>query len=86
MNTRRHLWITMVYSGTRRPADQSMVTPLRMRMRRWPCVSMLAAPKTALIYQGIAGYSFFDSAEVELLGRKKSPYSGVGKVIQLAEY
>ncbi|KIL68457.1 hypothetical protein M378DRAFT_71453 [Amanita muscaria Koide BX008] len=35
----------------------------------------------------LPGYSFFDSAEVELLGRrKKSPYSGVGKVIQLAEY
>jgi len=35
----------------------------------------------------LPGYSFFDSTEVELLGRrKKSPYSGIGKVIQLAEY
>ncbi|TFK32615.1 acyltransferase ChoActase/COT/CPT [Crucibulum laeve] len=33
------------------------------------------------------GYSFFDSGEVELLGRrKKSPYSDIGKVIPLAEY
>ncbi|KAF8734289.1 hypothetical protein AX14_003458 [Amanita brunnescens Koide BX004] len=35
----------------------------------------------------LPGYSFFDSTEVELLGRrKKSSYSDVGKVIQLAEY
>jgi len=34
----------------------------------------------------LPGYSFFDSAEVELLGRKKPSHSGVGKVIQLAEY
>ncbi|PFH53536.1 hypothetical protein AMATHDRAFT_1190 [Amanita thiersii Skay4041] len=35
----------------------------------------------------LPGYSFFDSGDVELLGRrKKSPYSGVGKVIQMAEY
>lgn len=34
------------------------------------------------------GYSFFDSGEVELLGRrrKKSPYADVGKVIPLVEY
>jgi len=33
------------------------------------------------------GYSFFDSGEVALLGRKKtSPFSGIGKVIPLAEY
>ncbi|EKM83245.1 hypothetical protein AGABI1DRAFT_111693 [Agaricus bisporus var. burnettii JB137-S8] len=33
------------------------------------------------------GYSFFDSGEVELLGRrKKTPYSDVGKVIPLVEY
>ncbi|KAK2460704.1 hypothetical protein APHAL10511_007174 [Amanita phalloides] len=35
----------------------------------------------------LPGYSFFDSTEVELVGRRKqSGYSGVGKVIQLAEY
>jgi len=33
------------------------------------------------------GYSFFDSGDVALLGRKKtSPFSGIGKVIPLAEY
>jgi len=33
------------------------------------------------------GYSFFDSGDIELLGhRKKSPYSNVGKTLQLAEY
>ncbi|KAF8650062.1 hypothetical protein AX16_005426 [Volvariella volvacea WC 439] len=34
------------------------------------------------------GYSFFDSGEVELVGRRKksSPYSSVGKVLQIAEY
>jgi carnitine O-acetyltransferase len=33
------------------------------------------------------GYSFFDSGEVALLGRKKkSPFSNIGKVIPLAEY
>ncbi|KAF6758607.1 carnitine acetyl transferase [Ephemerocybe angulata] len=33
------------------------------------------------------GYSFFDSGEVEKLGRKrKSPYSDIGKVIPLVEY
>lgn len=34
------------------------------------------------------GYSFFDSGEVELLGRrrKKSPYADVGKIIPLVEY
>ncbi|KAF4614747.1 hypothetical protein D9613_003408 [Agrocybe pediades] len=33
------------------------------------------------------GYSFFDSGEVALLGRKKkSPFSDIGKVIPLAEY
>ncbi|CAA7260966.1 unnamed protein product [Cyclocybe aegerita] len=35
----------------------------------------------------LPGYSFFDSGEVALLGRKKkSPFSDVGKVIPLAEY
>ncbi|KAF9528240.1 carnitine acetyl transferase [Crepidotus variabilis] len=35
----------------------------------------------------LPGYSFFDSGEVALLGRKKkSPFSNVGKVIPLAEY
>jgi carnitine O-acetyltransferase len=33
------------------------------------------------------GYSFFDSGDIELLGRrKKAPYSNVGKTLQLAEY
>ncbi|KAF8888280.1 acyltransferase ChoActase/COT/CPT [Infundibulicybe gibba] len=33
------------------------------------------------------GYSFFDSGDVELLGRrKKNPYSDVGKVLTMAEY
>ncbi|KDR82095.1 hypothetical protein GALMADRAFT_240586 [Galerina marginata CBS 339.88] len=33
------------------------------------------------------GYSFFDSGEVALLGRKKkSPFADIGKVIPLAEY
>ncbi|KAF9460928.1 acyltransferase ChoActase/COT/CPT [Collybia nuda] len=39
--------------------------------------------------EGIAmpGYSFFDSGDVELLGRRrKTPHSDVGKVIPLAEY
>ncbi|KAJ3506476.1 hypothetical protein NLJ89_g6844 [Agrocybe chaxingu] len=35
----------------------------------------------------LPGYSFFDSGEVALLGRKKkSPFSDVGKVMPLAEY
>uniref|UniRef100_A0A8H7Y459 Choline/carnitine acyltransferase domain-containing protein n=1 Tax=Psilocybe cubensis TaxID=181762 RepID=A0A8H7Y459_PSICU len=35
----------------------------------------------------LPGYSFFDSGEVALLGRKKkSPFSDIGKVIPLAEY
>ncbi|KAF8959704.1 acyltransferase ChoActase/COT/CPT [Flammula alnicola] len=36
----------------------------------------------------LPGYSFFDSGEVALLGRKKpkSPFSNIGKVIPLAEY
>ncbi|KAF7294546.1 Carn-acyltransf domain-containing protein [Mycena indigotica] len=35
----------------------------------------------------IAGYSFFDTGDVKLLGQRKvSPYSNVGKVIQIAEY
>ncbi|PBK92163.1 acyltransferase ChoActase/COT/CPT [Armillaria gallica] len=33
------------------------------------------------------GYSFFDSGDVQLLGhRRRTPYSHVGKVLQLAEY
>lgn len=35
----------------------------------------------------LPGYSFFDSGEVEKLGRKKhSPYADIGKIIPLAEY
>ncbi|KII91956.1 hypothetical protein PLICRDRAFT_38814 [Plicaturopsis crispa FD-325 SS-3] len=35
----------------------------------------------------MAGYSFFDSGDVELLGgRRKSAYSNIGKVLQLADY
>jgi len=35
----------------------------------------------------IAGYSFFDTGDVKLLGqRKTTPYSNVGKVLQMAEY
>ncbi|KIM49753.1 hypothetical protein M413DRAFT_438894 [Hebeloma cylindrosporum] len=35
----------------------------------------------------LPGYSFFDSGEVALLGRKKnSPFADIGKVIPLAEY
>ncbi|KAF8172114.1 acyltransferase ChoActase/COT/CPT [Pholiota molesta] len=35
----------------------------------------------------LPGYSFFDSGDVALLGRKKkSPFSNIGKVIPLAEY
>ncbi|KAF4604357.1 hypothetical protein EYR40_001536 [Pleurotus pulmonarius] len=35
----------------------------------------------------IPGYSFFDSGDVELLGRRKrTPYENIGKVIPLAEY
>jgi len=35
----------------------------------------------------MAGYSFFDSGDISLLGhRKKVSYSNVGKILQLAEY
>nr|GAT52991.1 predicted protein [Mycena chlorophos] len=35
----------------------------------------------------IAGYSFFDTGDVKLLGQRKvSPWSNVGKVLQMAEY
>ncbi|KAJ7490953.1 acyltransferase ChoActase/COT/CPT [Mycena latifolia] len=35
----------------------------------------------------LPGYSFFDSGDVQLLGqRKPTPYSNVGKVLQIAEY
>ncbi|EDR11160.1 uncharacterized protein LACBIDRAFT_189447 [Laccaria bicolor S238N-H82] len=35
----------------------------------------------------LPGYSFFDSGDIERLGRKKpSPFSDIGKVIPLAEY
>jgi carnitine O-acetyltransferase len=34
-----------------------------------------------------AGYSFFDSGDIELLGRKaRAPRYNVGKVIKLSEY
>ena len=35
-----------------------------------------------------AGYSFFDSGEVEMLGRKKNrpSFYNTGKIIPLAEY
>jgi len=57
------------------------------RTKRCLYVSFQQPYRRRFIDLGIAGYSFFDSTEVELLGRrKKSPYSGIGKVIQLAEY
>ncbi|KAJ7500408.1 acyltransferase ChoActase/COT/CPT [Mycena galericulata] len=35
----------------------------------------------------LPGYSFFDTGDVQLLGqRKATPYSNVGKVLQMAEY
>lgn len=35
---------------------------------------------TSSFFVSLAGYSFFDSGDVALLGRKKtSPFSGIGK-------
>ena len=37
---------------------------------------------------GAVGYSFFDSGDIEMLGRKKNrpSYYNTGKIIPLAEY
>jgi len=35
----------------------------------------------------MTGYSFFDSGDIELLGRRKrSPYANIGKVLPLSDY
>lgn len=48
----------------------------------------LRAAWLMLVRFGAAGYSFFDSGEIELLGRKKSrpSYYNTGKIIPMAEY
>jgi len=55
--------------------------PPRIRRRRTlSCVSACSFRGENICSSSAAGYSFFDSGEVELLGRKKvSPFADVGE-------
>lgn len=70
------------YCGTQRPGGLSMDTLIMMKKTMsliFPCVSSLHNfPEFDTEYFA-AGYSFFDSGDVQLLGqRKRQPYAHVG--------
>ena len=51
----------------------------KMSRRKYLYVSFFFVFPSFVMTFLVAGYSFFDSAEVALLGRKKSPFSKVGE-------
>ena len=84
-----HSWTTTESCVIRRPEGPSMEPPLMIRTgrtRKLLCVSHFSHQKSDLLSNLLshiaAGYSFFDSGEVALLGRKKkSPFSNVGQCL-----